>query len=86
MDETTKQGPESHQPGFNWHISNEELLSMSEGQRATYLNEKTSRLYEAITAISKAEGAAVSREDIEIILSPEELEDRHQGLDDRADR
>jgi len=87
MDETTlPEAPESKPDSFNWHLSREDLLSMPEEDRAVYLNEKSSRLYEALTMISRSEGARVSRADIEYILNPEEMKDRHQSLDDVSSR
>jgi hypothetical protein len=84
MDETQPDGADREPQNFNWQLSREELLAMSQDERDIYLNEKTSRLYEALTMYSRAEGAIVRREDIEHILNPEEMGDRNQSFEDRG--
>ena len=84
MDEMQPDSGEE-QPSFNWHLPTEELLAMSPEERDAYLNEKTSRLYDALTMYSRADGEVVRREDIESILNPEEMERRHQSFEDRGE-
>lgn len=70
MDETASENSNPTPNTFNWHIPNEELAAMSEADRAVYLNEKTSRLYDALSALVAGEGKITPRE-IDAILNPE---------------
>lgn len=72
--------PVSPSEGLQWHIPNEVLAEMSDIERAIYLNEKITRVYDALDALRAGNGK-INFKELDKILNPE----KYPYLEDRSD-
>jgi hypothetical protein len=74
MDEPEQLTESTEKGTLNWHVPRETLEGMNPEQLRAFvidMNERTSRLYDAIMAMAGESRATVRKKDVDLILNPD---------------